>query len=231
LPATDLAALFRKVAADLDAQRQSLNQEDDANHNHGDHMVEIFRVAVQAAEEKRSAPMAEAMERAAELLRLRSDNGSAQVYARGLAILSRHFEQRGIDLDDLMPYVRNYLAEREVTTDGQTGEGQAVKADSSASSGDILKALLAALAEWEQLEANLAESKTADNAGSKPDSGLNMGYLFGVGMAYMQAKQKGGEKVDILSETVVSSSPLSKIPYRHRSGVIAVRSLLVGMKD
>jgi hypothetical protein len=42
----------------------------------------------------------------------------------------------------------------------------------------------------------------------------------------MQAKQKGGDRLDVLSETVVSASPLGKIPYRHQSGVVAVRSLL-----
>lgn len=231
MPATDLPALFAKVAGDLDEQRESLNQADEANQDHGNHMLEIFQIAVQAAEEKRDAPMAEAMGRAAELLRLRTENGSAQVYARGLAILARHFEQRSVDLDDLVHYVSNYLNEQKESAESQPGGGEATQMDSSAKSGDILKALLAALSEWEQVETSQIENTPYQNGGSKSGSGLNIGYLFGVGMAYMQAKQKGGEKLDILSETVVSASPLSKVPYRHLSGVIAVRSLLEGMKD
>ena len=84
----------------------------------------------------------------------------------------------------------------------------------------MTKALLNALAEWEALEASRM-GEVGRKAG-----GLDVGYLFTVGMAYLQAKQKGGDRLDVLSETVVSASPLGAVPYRHTSGVIAVRALL-----
>ncbi len=161
-----------------------------------------------------AAPLADAMDRAAGLLRERTQNGSAQVYARGLGLLAAQFRQRQIELDDLLPVVRGYLRKQEESA----GEG-------SASSGEVLKGLMAALAEWEQVEASLAKGE----ADQKPFGGVDMGYLFGVGMAYLQAKQKGGDRLDILSETVVSASPLGSVPHRHASGVIAVRALLEAM--
>jgi hypothetical protein len=216
MPESDvkLAELFSSVAQVLGERREEINASDEFNHNHGDHMREIFQVAARAAGEKEGTSLADAMEYGAELLRALNQNGSAQVYARGLSLLAAQFRQSQIELDDLLPAVRSYLVEK------QNSEKTA-----SANSGELLKALLAALAEWKQVEANLA---TGDGSG-KAGKGLDMGYLFGVGMAYMQAKQMGGDKLDILSETVVSSSPLANVPQRQKSGVMAVRALLEGM--
>ncbi len=211
----DLPALFRHAAHVLDGQRQALNQADALNHNHGDHMVEIFQVAAQAAAEQGGSDLAWSMERAAELLRQITGNGSAQVYARGLALMAAQFRQRGLEMADLIPYVQGYLREK-----GQSGAQEGEEVTSDKSSGEVPKALLAALAEWEHAEAALAAGK------EKAGSGLDLGYLFGVGMAYMHAKQKGGDRLDVLSETVVSASPLGKTPHRAQSGIIAVRALL-----
>ncbi len=231
----DLPALFGRVAIVLEAQRQALNQADEGNQDHGDHMVEIFKIATQAAEGARGAGLAEAMQRAAGLLEARPENGSAQVYARGLAVLASQFNTRGIELDDLAPYVRNYLNEKK-EAEGQDSDKKSPgeeesSPEKSASSGDVLKALLSALAEWERVEASQLESAPGGAEEGNPGSGLDLGYLFGVGMAYMQAKQKGGSRLDILSETVVSSSPLAKVAHRHQSGVIAVRALLEGIGE
>lgn len=205
-----LSEVFSSIAQKLEEQRQALNALDEINHNHGDHMVEIFQVATQAARENEGAPLGVAMEHGAELLRQMTENGSAQVYARGLGLLAAQLRQRGIELDDLLPVAQGYLRQ----------EKQSVE-DGSPGSGEVLKGLMAALAEWDQLE-----SQQESGAEKKPFAGVGMGYLFGVGMAYLQAKEKGGNRLDILSETVVSASPLGKLPHRYASGVIAVRALL-----
>lgn len=213
LPA-GLQEIFGAVGQALEEQRAELNQMDELNHNHGDHMVEIFQLAAQAGEEMKDAPLAQAMDHAARLLQDRKENGSAQVYARGLGLLAAQFRQRKIELDDLLPVVQGYLR--------QQGEGES---EGSTGSGEVLKSLMAALAEWEQVEASQEQAGVE----KKPFAGLDMGYLLGVGMAYLQAKQKGGDRLDILSETVVSASPLGSTPHRHTSGVIAVRALLEAM--
>ena len=215
LPA-GLQAIFGAVGEALKVRQAELNLMDTLNHNHGDHMVEIFETAAQAGGEMHDAPLADAMDRAAGLLRERHENGSAQVYARGLGLLAAQFRQRQIELDDLLPVVRGYLRQ----------EGGA-ESEASPASGEVLKGLMAALAEWEQVEAGLEKG----DAGQKPFGGVDMGYLFGVGMAYLQAKQKGGDRLDILSETVVSASPLGNSPHRHASGVIAVRAMLEAMSS
>lgn len=209
-----LQAIFNAVGEALELRRAELNLMDSLNHNHGDHMVEVFAAAAQAGDEMQDDPLADAMDRAAALLRVRSENGSAQVYARGLGLVAAQFRQRQIELDELLSVVRGYLRQEAV------GESEG-----SPGSGEVLKGLMVALAEWEQVEAELEKGE----AGQKPFGGVDMGYLFGVGMAYLQAKQKGGDRLDILSETVVSASPLGNTPHRHASGVIAVRALLEAM--
>lgn len=207
----DLPGLFQAVTDSLSEARDELDQADTLNQNHGDHMVEVFQLATRAAAEKQSADLADAMQYASQLLSECAGNASARLYARGLDHLAKQFRQRRITLDELVRYVRYYLRDK-----AEAGG----KDDSKDRSGELLKALLSALADWEQGESE------------KPDSGsgLDMGYLFGVGMAYMQAKAQGGDRLEVLSETVVSASPLGRVPHRRQSGKLVILKLLQAMK-
>jgi hypothetical protein len=219
--ALDLSRLFQAVTDTLASRREELNQADPVNQNHGDHMIEIFQLATRAAAERKDADLAEAMEHAGGLLRQHPQNGSAQVYARGLSQLALQFRQREIGLNDLLPYVRHTLYKQSgEVSDSTAGE---VK------SGEILKALLNALSAWERSEPDPLNPENGQEAAK--GSSMDMGYLFGVGMSYLQAKQKGGDRLDILAETVVSASPLARVPHRYQSGKIAVRRLLEAMGD
>jgi hypothetical protein len=60
---------------------------------------------------------------------------------------------------------------------------------------------------------------------------MDLGYLLGVGMAYLQAKQQGGDRLLVLAETVVSSSPLGAVPHRHQSGLMVVQKILQALGD
>ena len=169
-PPLALAPLFAAVEQALTGNRESLNQADLINGNHGDHMIAVFHLAARAAEEKQAAPLAEAMAYAADLLGEQPDNGSARVYSSGLAQLAFQFRKYDLGLDDFVGYVRQALRDNkeEVERGGETR------------ANEVLKALLAALAGWKQVE-----------AGNPPaDSALDMGFLFDLGVAYMQAKQR-----------------------------------------
>jgi hypothetical protein len=232
----DLPDLFRAVTDRLSHERDALNDADPVNHDHGDHMVEIFQVASEAAAVKSSGgsgsagktgdDLADAMEYAAELLHSRPENGSAQVYARGLEQLAGQFRQRGIGLEELAPYVQRTL-QKQMT-------GTEVPDSSPGRTAEVLKALLNALAGWEKAEtvdSAQAVDSTNGSTGDPKKGSLDLGYLFGIGMSYLQAKQKGGDELDVLAETVVSASPLSGVPYRHLSGRIALRALLDALGD
>ena len=209
----NLPGLFQSVTDALTKACSELNQADARNQNHGDHMVEIFQIATRAAQEKQEADLSDAMDYASLLLKERTENDSAQVYARGLTRLAGQFRQKQVTLDELVRYVRSYLQESDEQKNPKKGAA-------ISRAGDLLKAMLSALAEWEQVEAGQPDAR----------DGLDMGYLFGVGMAYMQAKTQGGGRLEILAETVVSASPLSRIPYRRQSGKLVILKLLDTMR-
>ncbi|MCU0489545.1 MAG: hypothetical protein MUE67_11420 [Anaerolineales bacterium] len=201
-----LAPIFQAVAQAMSDHRLEFNAADTVNGNHGDHMLEIFHLAVEAAEAKQGDGLAVAMEYAGILLRSRPENGSAQVYANGLAQLGEQFQQHQIGLEDLAPYLRKVLKEEK---DVQTEE-------KSSKSGEVLKALLTALAGWQQVE----------DGQEKSANPLDLGYMFDLGVAYLQAKQRGGTRAETLADAAASVSPLKKTPHRYQSGKIAILALL-----
>jgi hypothetical protein len=85
----------------------------------------------------------------------------------------------------------------------------------------VLKALVAGLAAWGQAERGETPS----------DKTLDMGTLFEFGLAYMQAKQRGGDRVEVLAHAAASVSPLQAVPHRYQSGVIAIQALLRAMQE
>lgn len=210
-----LAAIFSAVGEALRQNREALNQADAVNGNHGDHMVRVFEIAARAAEEKRGAEVAEAMEYAAKLLAAQADNGSAQVYARGLEQMARQFQRYGVSLEDLLSYVQGALSKGQEQAPPEQPEGQAGRA------GNVLKALMNGLAGWGQIESGQAPQ----------DSPLDMGALFEFGMAYMQAKQRNASRLEVLADAAASVSPLGKTPHRYASGKLAIQALLKAMQE
>lgn len=216
----DLPHLFQIVADVLCNQQTALNQADSYNSNHGDHMVAIFQDAVLAAQESPENDLAEAMIHASRLLRQRRENGSAQVYADGLEQFAKQFRENQVSLDDLVSYVQDILGNEKVGSGGvQTGTGGQDQ-EKKTHSGSVLKALLGGLSGWQK----------AESGESDPDTRLGMGYLFEVGIAYMQAKQRGGTKAEIVADAAVSVCPLNRVPHRSQSGKIAIQALLDAMR-
>ncbi len=208
-----LARVFQAVADVLAQQREGLNQADTVNNNHGDHMLEIFRIATQAVQDLPLAGLPGVLEQAGRLLTQLEDNATAQVYAHGLEQFGRAFHQHQVEFDDLERYLRQVL--EEAPTSGTTS-GQAASSSKAEMGGEVLKALVAGLAAWGQVE----------NGENPSEKGVDMGYLFELGINYMQAKSRGGTRLEVLSEAAVNASPLSRVPYRAQSGKLAFSALL-----
>jgi hypothetical protein len=214
----NLSHLFQSAKGRLIALQEELNQADTYNGNHGDHMVEIFEVAVQAAEQASSESLSSGMQRSGEMLSELSDNGSAQVYARGLTEFSQAFGHHQISLEELVAYVRGLLSQEQPPAQESSEAGDSAETTQS-SPAQVLKALVDGLNGWRQ-------------SGSERDSSrkdLDMGALFELGVIYMQAKRRGGSRLEVISEAAVSASPLSQVPHRYLSGKLAISALLEAM--
>lgn len=211
--ANDLAGVFRSAADILAQQREVLNMADAVNANHGDHMLEIFRVATRATQALPLSDLPGSLEEAGHLLAQLEANASAQVYAHGLEQFGRAFRQHQVEFDDLARYVQHIL--REPSSSSPQAEEKA-SSSGSEKGGEVLKALVAGLSGWVQVE----------NGENPSEKGVDVGYLFELGMVYMQAKSRGGSRLDVLSEAAVNASPLSRVPYRAQSGKLVFRALL-----
>lgn len=210
----ELAPIFQAVQQVMESHRLEFNQLDEHNHDHGDHMADIFRIAAQAAMDNTSQDMSgdelsTIIENAAALLRGEIENGSAQVYADGLASLAAQIRKYQIGLPDLILYTHGWIADvREKSVE-----------QSTIPSGDVLKALVAALAGWEHV----------DKSKGMPTKSMDLGYMFDLGISYIQAKQRGGNRVEVLADAAASVSPLNHVQYRYVSGKLALATLLLAL--
>ena len=196
----DLAKLFGAVASNLGEQRESLNQADTYNNDHGDHMVEIFEVITQAMQAKKSADPADQLAYASQLLRQRQ-GGSAQVYANGLAQAAQHFQGQAVTTDNAGMLIQTLL-----------GGGQA-PAQAAGGGGDMLGALLGGLT-----------GQPAQGQGAA--DGLDLGDLLNAGMAFMSAKQQGSSTAEAAVNALMSASPLGQSPHRKESGAMVANTLM-----
>jgi hypothetical protein len=196
----DLAKLFGAVANSLGEQRETLNQADTHNNDHGDHMVEIFEAVTQAMKEKKGADPADQLAHASEILR-RKQSGSAQVYANGFAQAAQQFQGQSITTDNAGMLIQTLL-----------GGGQA-PTQAAGGGGDMLGALLGGLT-------------GQSGQGQGANDGLDLGDLLNAGMAFMNAKQQGGSTAEAAVNALMSASPLGQSSHRKESGAMVANTLL-----
>jgi hypothetical protein len=206
-----LRQAFDQAQRQMEARREEFNRADSANTNHGDHMVEVFQVAAQAIQE--DDDLAQAMRRAADRLAGLGENGSAQVYARGLYAFAGQFAERQIGLDDLLRYLQGALHK----------ENASSPSGSAPRGSDVLKALMGGLAEW---KAALNQAPTDAGHGDLAGGGVDMGFVIELGSAYMAARNSGGSQTEVVAEAAVATSPLSQVEHRAVSGKAAVLAIL-----
>lgn len=196
----NLAKLFGAVANSMGEQRETLNQADAYNKDHGDHMVEIFEVVTQAVKEKKNLPPADQLAYASEILR-RRQSGSAQVYANGFAQAAQQFQGQPVTTDNAGMLIQALL-----------GGGQ-VPAQATGAGGDMIGALLG----------GLTGQPTQQQPGGE---GLDLGDLLNAGMAFMNAKQQGSSTAEAAINALMSASPLGQSSHRKESGAMVANTIL-----
>ena len=196
----DLAKLFGAVANNLGDQRETLNQADTYNNDHGDHMVEIFEGVAQAMKEKKNASPADQLAYASDILR-RKQSGSAQVYANGFAQASQQFQGQQVTTDNAGTLIQSLLGGGQEPSQG-TGGG-----------GDMLGALLGGLT-------------GQPSQGQSASDGLDIGDLLNAGMAFMNAKQQGDSTAEAAIDALMSASPLGQSSHRKESGAMVANTLM-----
>lgn len=207
----DLVKLFGSVAKTMVQNQSSLNKADTYNHDHGDNMVQIFEVITQAMKEKADASPADQLAYASQILRQKSQSGSAQIYAEGLSDAAAEFTgKKSITTDTAMTLVKTLL--------GAQGTVAATNSQAQDGTGDLLGSLLGGLTG--------AQDTTAAADQSNPLSQIDIGDLLNAGMAFAQTKQSGGSNLDAIMNAVVSSSKMSESEHRSQSGTLVANTLM-----
>ena len=220
----DLTPHFQAVSQVLASHRTALNQADTWNGNHGDHMVEIFAVVSRIVREQPAGDLAGVLDSASQALALLPLNGSARVYSQGLAAFARQFHGYGISIDDLIGYIRSAL-------------GEHTRLERTAGAKDtVLTAVVAGLKEWKTSQSSLPAEpgEHVTSAGDLPHKSktrLDLGFLFELGAAYLQAQQHNSDRLSAFAETAVSVCPLGQVPHRRQSGKLVFQTLLINMLD
>jgi hypothetical protein len=194
----DLAGLFQNVTQNLMGKKDVLNQADTYNNNHGDNMVEIFKVITQAMEQKQGAAPSEQLAYASQLLK-QKESGSAQVYSQNLLQASKEFKGQQITTDNAFGLLQTLL-----------GAGQTPASEKPSGSGDMLGSLLSGLV----------------GGGTSEGGGLDAADLLTAGMTFFQSKQGGDSDIEALVDAFVSTSAMGQSPHRAQSGAVVANTLM-----
>jgi hypothetical protein len=197
----NLSDIFQSVSGALASQQNDLNEADSYNHDHGDHMVQIFNLVQKAVSQKSDDSIADQLTYASKMLTKEADSGSAKLYADGLANAAKTFTGSELNPDNLSTLVKGLM---NVDTNQQ---------QTQSSNGDMLGSLLSGL------------MGNQDSA-NEEDSGLGMDDLLRAGLAFMQSKQGGDSNMDAAMDALMAASPMGQSSHRSQSGSIVASTIM-----
>lgn len=167
----DLIKAFSSVAETLVENQNSLNQADEYNHDHGDHMVEIFQLISGAMKEAPKGEVSNGLKTASEMLSGKK-SGSAAVYAKGLAQAADYFQDQDLDATQLLPLLQTMLGGGEASVSKGAGGlldslVGSIGGEDGLDMGDILSAGAAFLQSKQEGDSNLEAAIDAVISASK----------------------------------------------------------------
>jgi hypothetical protein len=194
----DLSTIFQSVTAQLTDQQSTLNEADTYNHDHGDHMVEIFSLIQNAVSQKSEQPVAEQLNYASQVVEKEADSGSGTLYAQGLANAAQNFSSSELQPDTLGLLVKSLL----------NVEDPPQKKQETNFLGSLLSGLM---------------GKPDD---SENDPKLGIDELLRAGMTFYQSKQEGGSTTEALMGALMAASPLGASSHRSMSGSLVASTIM-----
>lgn len=167
----DLVKLFSAVADTLVENQASLNKADEYNQNHGDNMVDIFKMITGAVKEAPAGNVTSGLSKASELL-TNKQSGSAAMYAKGLAQAAEYFQGQDLDATQLMPLLQTMLGGGEASVSKGAGGlldslVGSIGGEDGLDLGDILSAGAAFMQSKQAGESNLEAAIDAVISSSK----------------------------------------------------------------
>jgi len=214
----DLISIFNQVTKTMQANKTNLNKADSYNHDHGDHMVEIFEVITQAMKDKKNADPADQLEYAAKLLRGQVKSGSGQLYADGLGSAAKQITGKELNAGTIMSMLQTIM---------NAGQGSP---KTTQTGGGLLGSLLGSLGETQQQDDGLdlgdLMGALAGGSSSGSQEGMDLGDLVGAGMKILNATKGNESSLESLAGTLLSGTKMEESDYRKQSGQLVTSTVL-----
>lgn len=195
----DLSSVFSAVTSALETNQTDLNEADTYNHDHGDHMVQIFNLIQKAVEKKSDEPVNDQLAYASKVVEKEASSGSAKLYAEGLANAASNFKGADLNAENISMLVN-----------GLMNVGQ--PAEDKPDNGNLLGSLLSGL--------------TGGGQDAEGESALGMDDLLRAGMAFYQSKQGGDSNMEAVMDALMAASPMGEVTHRSQSGSIVASTIM-----
>lgn len=197
----DLSSIFSTVTDNLAQNKEPLNEADGYNHDHGDHMVQIFDLVQKAVSQKKDKPVAEQLAYASTKVSEKANSGSAKLYAEGLSNAAKKFSGTDLNENNIGMLVQSLL-----------GAEKPEEPEPPKKKQGFLGSLLSGIT---------GKSETDDT-----DKGLGMDDLMRAGMAFYQSKQEGDQTTEALMDAFMAASPMGQSAHRSQSGTIVASTIM-----
>jgi hypothetical protein len=194
----DLSTIFKAVTDRLSDQKDTLNEADTYNHDHGDHMVQIFDLIQSAVAKKSGKSITDQLEYAGEVVQEKSESGSGKLYAQGLMNAASNLSGSNLDAGGISTLVKSLLNVEETQ--------QAQPQDNAL--GSLLSGLM------------------GSSESSSEESSFGVDDLLQAGMAFFQSKQDGDSNQEAIMEALLAASPLGESSHRSQSGSLVASTIM-----
>ena len=198
----DLNQIFQTVTQQLSQKKSDLNEADTYNHDHGDHMVQIFDLVQKAVAEKSGKPAADQLAYASQVVEDQAHSGSAALYAQGLSNAAKNLAGKDLNAGSIDLLVKGLLNVNPSGAKPNQQEGQ----------GGLLGSLLAGL--------------TGNASSTDSDEGIGVDELLRAGLAFYQSKQEGDSNTEAIMDALMAASPMGQSPHRSQSGTLIAQTIL-----
>jgi len=197
----DLATLFGSVTKQLAQNKESLNEADSYNHNHGDNMVQIFNLVQNAVAKRSGKPVEDQLAYASQVVKDKTNSGSANLYAQGLEKAAKNLSGQDLNEKTMSVLLQSLLGVEQPKPKPQS------------QTDNILGSLLSGFA---------GQSSEPTNSGQS----LGLDDLMQAGMAYFQSKQSGDSSMEAIISALMAASPMGKSSHRAQSASIVASTIM-----
>jgi hypothetical protein len=197
----DLQTIFNTVTQQLAEKKDTLNEADSYNHNHGDHMVKIFNLVQNAVAQNSDKPVEEQLSYASKEVQEKGDSGSAALYAQGLSKAAERFSGKELNENTIGLLLQSLFSAEKPEEKPQSQDN------------DIVGSLLSSF---------MGQSNNA----TQTDQSFGFDDILQAGLTFYQSKQNGDTNMEAIKDAILSGSPMRKTPHREQSASIVTSTIM-----